>query len=99
MYPGFPSPVPSPIMGANRCVWATTPFAYSRSSAMRILLGQRCGFTLALSCVAMTGARVARAQTVNGTVVAKSDGAAVAGAIVALLDSSGHALATMLADD
>src|SRR5437762_775316 len=66
---------------------------------MRILLRRRFGFSLALSCAALTCAGAASAQTINGTVVAKSDGGAVPGAIVALLDSSGHALATKLADD
>src|SRR2546423_266609 len=44
-------------------------------------------------------ARAGSAQTVRGKVIAKGDGGAVAGAIVALLDSSGHEVVTRLAED
>jgi hypothetical protein len=53
----------------------------------------------ALCSAAFIGANAARAQTVTGQVVGKADGAVIAGAIVALLDSAGHTLQTRLAED
>lgn len=47
----------------------------------------------------LVGASTASAQAVSGRVLAKADGAPVAGAIVALVDSSGRAVATELAED
>ncbi len=47
----------------------------------------------------LLGARIAIAQTISGKVVAKADGAVLPGAIVALIDSTGHAVATKLAED
>ena len=60
----------------------------------------RCTVTRsALACTALLVARIASAQTVSGRVIARTDGAAVPGAIVALLDSSGRAVMTRLAED
>lgn len=53
----------------------------------------------ALVGVALLTSRIAAAQAITGKVVAKTDGAPVAGAIVALLDSTGRALATRLVED
>jgi len=50
-------------------------------------------------CALMIVARVASAQTIAGRVLGKIDGAPVVGAIVTLLDSAGHSLATKLAED
>ncbi|HEY2376913.1 MAG TPA: carboxypeptidase regulatory-like domain-containing protein [Gemmatimonadaceae bacterium] len=54
---------------------------------------------LALASVLLHAVRVAEGQTVGGRVVAKTDGAPVPGAIVALLDSAGHGVITRLAED
>jgi hypothetical protein len=60
----------------------------------------RCNVTRwALTCTALLAAPVASAQTISGRVIARSDGAAVPGAIVALLDSSRRAVLTGLAQD
>lgn len=53
----------------------------------------------ALATAVLVGARVISAQTITGRVAAKSDGAPIAGAIVALIDTTGRAVATKLADD
>jgi hypothetical protein len=53
----------------------------------------------ALAVVLLLGTRIASAQTISGKVVATADGAPVSGAIVALIDSTGHAVATKLAED
>ena len=50
-------------------------------------------------CALVTLARTGRAQAIAGSVVGKADGAPVPGAIVTLLDSTGRALATKLAED
>ena len=54
---------------------------------------------LARAIVLLIAARSAAAQTISGKVVAKADGAPVSGAIVALLDTTGRAVATKLAED
>jgi carboxypeptidase family protein len=60
----------------------------------------RCnGIGWALVGATLLATRIASAQTISGRVVAKSDGAPVPGAIVALLDSSGRAVITKLAED
>ena len=43
--------------------------------------------------------RIGEAQTIRGRVVTKADGAPVSSAIVSLIDTTGSALATKLADD
>lgn len=52
-----------------------------------------------LVCAPLLFAAPARAQTVTGQIKAKADGAPVASAIVALLDSTGRAVITGLAED
>jgi hypothetical protein len=52
-----------------------------------------------LSCVLLLATRGLYAQAISGKITAKSDGAPVSGAIVALLDSSGRVVATRLAED
>lgn len=59
----------------------------------------RVAYRTALAGLALLAARIAGGQTVTGKVLAKTDGAPVAGAIVALVDSSGHVLASRLAED
>ena len=60
----------------------------------------RCNVTRwAFACTALLAAHVASAQTVSGRVIAKADGAAVPGAIVALVDSSGRPVMMRLAQD
>jgi hypothetical protein len=54
---------------------------------------------LCVLCALSLAARVASAQTIAGKVLGKGDGAPVVGAIVALLDSTGRAVATKLAED
>ena len=66
---------------------------------MRMLLARCNGLTTTLCGAILLGVHIVGAQTVAGRVVAKSDGAAVGGAIVALLDSSGHVITIKLADD
>ncbi len=66
---------------------------------MRMLLARRNGRITTLCVAVLLSVHVAGAQSVAGRVVAKSDGAAVGGAIVVLLDSSGHVVTTKLADD
>lgn len=54
-----------------------------------------------VACVTILGASIARAQTVNGEIATQSGGVLkpVAGAIVALLDSSGRVVTSKLAED
>ena len=59
----------------------------------------RVAYRTALAGLALLVARIAGAQTVTGKVIAKTDGAPVAGAIVALVDSSGRVLTSRLAED
>ena len=66
---------------------------------MWAFLARSHGNACALACVAFLAARMAGAQTLTGRITAKADGASVPGAIVALLDSSGRAVMTRLADD
>ena len=56
-------------------------------------------YRLCAVCVLAIVARAASAQTIAGRVLGKVDGAAVAGAIVTLLDSAGRPMTTKLAED
>jgi hypothetical protein len=60
---------------------------------------ERVSYRSAFVGLTLLMARVAGGQTITGKVAAKTDGAPVPGAIVVLLDSTGRALATRLAED
>src|SRR5690348_8585167 len=85
-YPGFHRPVPALII------------AVSRYQAMRTLLAHVRNAHV-FAAILLIAAHIGHAQTIHGKVVAKADGAAVSGAIVSLLDTTGAAVATELAED
>lgn len=66
---------------------------------MRTLLAHVVRNAIVLTTLLLLGARIAEAQTIRGRVVAKADGAPVGGAIVLLIDTTGHPVATKFAED
>ena len=66
---------------------------------MRSLFADVAHNAVAVVTLMLLAARLGDAQTVRGRVVAKTDGAPVSSAIISLVDTAGHTVATMLADD